>query len=210
MLNPWQVALISTVQFIVIKNGVRNVTISRVLVAFGIVTAAAAVTSILLTVPSEYAGVLSKIRGSWCVPNDVAKTNSTFQSVIAAFTIMVMPATLILVTSFGSYRIVKRSVIDSEKAVIRSVIIVSIATLTLEFLFQLPLAILSYLSFVLNNVHILYFGISLSDTEYFFILLLFMTTHKGIRKAVFAKVIHYFKDGNSVVPENSESCSETL
>ena len=204
MLNPWQVVLISTVQFIVIKNGVRNVTTSRVLIAFGIVTAIAAVTSILLTVPSEYAGVLSKIRGSWCVSNDVLTRNSIFQSAIAAVTIFIMPATLVSVASIKSYQIIKKSVIDSDKAIIRSVIFVSVTTLVIEFMFKLPLAIISYLSLVLNNTHILYFGISFSDTEYCFILLLFMTTHRGIRNAVFSKVIHYFKKQNTVSPQNSE------
>ena len=204
MLNPWQMVLISTVQFIVIKNGVKKVTIRRVLVAFGTVTAVVAVTSIILTVPSEYSGALPTIRGSWCETNDVTKRNSIFQSAIAAVTIVIMPATLVLVASIGSYKIVKRNVIDSEKAAIRSVIIVCVTTLILEFLFKLPLAILAYLSSLLNNVHIYYFGISFSDTEYCFILLLFMTTHRGIRNAVFSKVIHYFGNQNTVVPQNSE------
>ena len=200
---PNQVALIACAQFIVLKYGKKRLTIGKVLAAFGVVTAVAALAGVVIALPNlyEYTTSAPKIRGSWCVENEVVRRNTIYSSLFLVVIGGVFPFTLIVVCSIRSYLIVKRSTIEADK-IVRSVISVNAATLSLEFVSKLPVIVASSLAFVHNSPAIAYFGISMSDTEYPFVLLLFMTTHRGIRSAVFSKVINYFSTPNAVAPQS--------
>ena len=199
--SPSQIALITCTQYLVIKYGRKLITTGRVLAAFGVTTAIAAVTAILITVTGigAYGGAVPKIRGSWCKENGVVMRNYTFQSAASAVPTIICPGAFIVLSSVRTYLIVKRSIIEADK-IAKSVLLVSAATLVLGFVFKIPTAVVYYISVVFNSNVILYVAVSMGDTAYCFILLLLMTTHRGIRNAVFSKVINHFRDPNKVSP----------
>ena len=145
---------------------------------------------------------MPKIRGSWCEENKAVLRNYLYQSAALAVIIIICPVTLVVTFSVRSCLIAKQSTraIEADK-IVRSVLIVSVATLVLEFALKIPLAIVYYVSVVLNSTPIAYLSTTMSDTEYCFVLLLFMTTHRGIRKAVFSKVMNCFKNRNAAISQ---------
>ena len=201
MLTPCQIALITCTQFYVIKYG-KKITARHVLAVFGVVTVSTAIASILLIASGAgaYGGAVPKIRGSWCEENEVVLRNYLYQSAALAVIIIICPVTLVVAFSVQSYLIVKQSTTETDRLV-RSVLLVSVATLVLEFTIKIPAGLLYYVSIVLNSLPIFYLSITTGDTENCFVLLLFLTTHRGIRKAVFSKVINYFKNRNTVSPQ---------
>lgn len=146
---PNQVALIACAQFIVLKYGKKRLTIGKVLAAFGVVTAVAALAGVVIAVPNlyEYTTSAPKIRGSWCVENEVVRRNTIYSSL---FLVVIGGVFLIVVCSIRSYLIVKRSTIEADK-IVRSVISVNAATLSLEFVSKLPFIVASSLAFVHNS-----------------------------------------------------------
>ena len=201
MFTPCQIALITCTQFYVIKYG-KKITTRLVLAAFGVVGVCTAIASILLIASGAgaYGGAVPKIRGSWCQENKAVLRNYLYQSAALAVIIIICPVTLVVAFSVRSYLIVRQSTIEADR-IIRSVLIVSVATLVLEFALKIPPTLVYYVSIVLNSAPIAYLSTTMSDTEYCFVLLLFMTTHRGIQKAVFSKVINYFKNRNTVIPQ---------
>ena len=197
-----QIVLITCTQFCVVKYGKKKITTRLVLAAFGVVTVSTAIASILLIASGAgaYGGAVPKIRGTWCLENEAVLRTYLYQSAALVAIVVMCPMTLVVVFSVRSYLIVKQSTIEADR-IVRSVLLVSMATLVLIFAIKIPLAIVYYISVVLNSAPITYLSISMSDMEYCFVLLLFMTTHRGIRKAVFSKVINYFKNRNTVIPQ---------
>ena len=195
-----QIALVTCTQYLVIKYGKKIITIGRVLATFGVTTALAAVVAILIVATGigAYGGAVPKIRGSWCKENIVVVRNYISQSAVYAVGIIIL-FTLIVVSSVRSYLMVKHSTIEADK-IVKSVLLVSAATLILGFVFQIPTAIVYYISAAYNSHASLYVTETMSDTQYCFILLLLMTTHRGIRNAVFSKVINHFRNPNKVAP----------
>ena len=169
---------------------------------FGVVTVSTAIASILLIASGAgaYGGAVPKIRGSWCEENKAVLRNYLYQSAALAVIIIICPVTLVVAFSVQSYLIVKQSTTETDRLV-RSVLLVSVATLVLEFTIKIPAGLLYYVSIVLNSLPIFNLSITTGDTENCFVLLLFLTTHRGIRKAVFSKVINYFKNRNTVSPQ---------
>eukprot|EP00731_Ephydatia_muelleri_P001992 Em0001g1992a len=201
ILTPSQIALITCTQYLVIKYGKKRIKTRHVLTAFGVVTAMAAVvaTLIIATGLGAYGEAVPKIRGSWCKENGAVLKNYTFQTGALAVVVVICPVTLIVVSSVRSYLIVKRSMMETDK-IVRSVLLVCAASLILGFVFMLPTAVAYYISVAFNSIAISYFATSMSDTQYCFVLLLLMTTHRGIRNAVFSNVIKHFNNRNKVAP----------
>ena len=203
ILTPNQIALISCWQFLVIKYGKKLITIERVLASFGVVMAIIAVVTLIILSPNlgEYEKAVSAIRGSWCKENRVVLKNGIIQSVALTATVILCPVTLVVVFSIRSYLIVKQSVIENDK-IVKSVLFVCATTLILEFGVKIPLSVTTYLSVASDSSALLFFTISMSDIEYSFTMLLFMTAHRGIRNAVFSEVVTYIENASTVVPQN--------
>ena len=199
--TPSQIALITCTQYVVINYGKNRITTRRALTAFGVVTAMAAFAAILIiaTGLGAYGGAVPKIRGSWCKENGAVLRNYAFQSAALAVASVVCPATLIVVSSVRSYLIVKRSMMEEDK-IVRSVLLVCAASLILGFAFVLPTTTAYGISVAHNSDTALYFTSSMTDTKYCFVLLLLMTTHRGIRNAIFSNVIKHFSNRNKVAP----------
>ena len=209
--TPNQLALITCTQFMVIKHGKKHVTVGRVLAAFGIIAAITAAVAFLAVVPSIGALEVDvpTVRGSWCVQNGVFRRNSIIQSVAFTGLVYLFPAALIVIFSIRSYKMVKRSMAEKDK-IVRSVLLVSAATLTVQFVLKLPFLVTLFMSWVVDSIALLYFSAIMVDVEYCCALLLIITTHRGIRNAVFSKVIvKCFIHPNTVVPENGPEILES-
>ena len=98
-----QIALVTCTQYLVIKYGKKIITIKRVLAAFGVVTAIAAVVAILVisTGIDAYGGAAPKIRSFWCKENIVVLRNYMFQAAALAV-VTLCPVSLVVSSSVRS------------------------------------------------------------------------------------------------------------
>ena len=198
-----QMALITLTQFLVIKYGKKRISYKHVLAAFAVVTAISMVFPFIICMFASsieaYGEAVPKFRGSWCVDNKAVRRFNTYQTAGATI-FVIITETLTVGLSIRSYFFVKQSTMEIDHTA-RSVILVSTISVILEFAIKLPMAIMLLVALDLDSKVIVYSSICAIDTQYFSLIILFLTTHRGIRSAVFSKVINYIKNRNTVIPQ---------
>ena len=189
MLTPNQIALITCSQCFVIKYGKKKITTGRLLFALSVLMTITAVTAFVLIIPSigAFREAAHTIRGSFCKENRIVQRHFSIQSAVLYITVILCPFTLVVVSSVRSYLTVKHSTMETDQ-IVRSVLLVSAAKRIFLFVLKIPFIITFHLSITLDIPALLFFTIIMADIEYSFVLLLCMTTHRGIRNAVFSKV----------------------
>ena len=184
----FSVGLISAVQFLTIKYGRKRVTKQKVLPVFAVLVFLAIVLPVVENVAdntSTHTTSHVKIRGSVCVLN-VSTANPIFAiSIMLGY---VIPLTVTLVTSYSTHRTLKNCVVemDTDHSVVRSVLVMDVASILLCFVSKIPLFGLIVWASNVNSVrNFAYLIVSLQaslDTPC--TLLMFIIIHKTIRHTV--------------------------
>ena len=181
------VGLFATIQFLTIKYGRKRVTNRRVFPVYAVLLVLSMVLATAENVVLQATGSndYTKIRGSLCaVPNNTISTLA-IPALVLRYAI---PFTVTMIMSYMLHRKIKNCVIemDSDHSVARSVLIMSVVTITTVFVTKIPF--LACLHWAINTRNtIAYLLVSLlSAIEPLSVLFLFIISHKTIRHTLVA------------------------
>ena len=201
--DNYSIGLMATVQFLTIKYGRKKVTNCKVLPVF----AALVILSVLIAIVGNVLQNImqgnnprEKIRGSLCVINANAGPIYAIASVLG----YLIPFTVTMVMSYMSHRTVRNSVIemDSDHSVIRSVIIMSVTTILVAFVMQIPVTVSFFWAINSHNIVAYQMMSLLAPPEPLCFLFLFATIHKTIRHELLENICKYIKCG--ALPEPND------
>eukprot|EP00731_Ephydatia_muelleri_P002304 Em0001g2304a len=198
-LIPFSIGLIATVQFLIIKYGLKRVSTRNVLSAFALLMPFVVGVSIVQSAAALWKATVTHITGLLFA----AYTSAQLPVLIVPIFGHGVPIVITLVTSYMTYRTVKSGIveIDNDNRVTKSVLIMNVTTITTD-LFIKTVTSPSYVYWAISQDTIssvmltLFFGV-----EPFYVLILFIAIHKTIRRTIVGAISDCIKSPNSVWPE---------
>ena len=203
-LIPFSIGLIATVQFLIIKYGLKRVSTRNVLSAFALLMSFAMGFSIVHIALGLWNATVIQITGLL-----FALTRAEHTVQILLLLGHVVPMVITLVTSYMTYRTVKNGIVetDNDNRVTKSVLIMNVTTMTTD-VFSKIVTLPAFIYWtttpedtIANVMLTLFLGV-----EPFYLLILFITIHKTIRCTIVAAISDCIKSSNSVWPEPQTEC----
>ena len=203
-LIPFSIGLIATVQFLIIKYGLKRVSTRNVLSAFALLMSFAMGFSIVHCAFALWNATITQISGLL-----FAFTSAEPTVLIVILLGQGVPMVITLVTSYMTYRTVKNGIVetDNDNRVTKSVLIMNVTTITTDvFSKAVILPALVYWTnipedSIANMMLTLFLGV-----EPFYVLILFIAIHTTIRCTIVAAISDCIKSPNSVWPEPQTEC----
>ena len=203
-LIPFSIGLIATVQFLIIKYGLKRVSTRNVYSAFALLMSFAMGFSIVHCAFALWNETITQISGLLFA----------FTSVEPTVLIVILlgqgaPMVITLVTSYMTYRTVKNGIVetDNDNRVTKSVLIMNVTTITTDVFSKAVImpALVYWTNIpedsIANMMLTLFLGV-----EPFYVLILFIAIHKTIRCTIVAAISDCIKSPNSVWPEPQTEC----
>ena len=201
-LIPLSIGLIATVQFLIIKYGLKRVSTRNVLSAFALLMSFAMGFSIVHCAVAQFNATITQITGLLFASTSAEPT----QAVLIVLLILGhgVPMVITLVTSYMTYRTVKNGIVetDNDNRVTKSVLIMNVTTIATD-LFSKTVTSPAFVYWatapedtIASVMLTLFFGV-----EPFYVLILFIAIHKTIRRTIVAAISGCIKSPNSVWPE---------
>ena len=203
-LIPFSIGLIATVQFLIIKYGLKRVSTRNVLSAFALLMSFAMGLSIVHSAVGLWNATITQISGLL-----FTLTSTESPVLIVVLLGLSVPMVITLVTSYMTYRTVKNGIVetDNDNRVTKSVLIMNVTTITTDvFSKAVTSPVFLYWTTtpegtIANVMLTLFLGV-----EPFYLLILFITIHKTIRCTIVAAISGCIKSPNSVWPEPQTEC----
>ena len=198
-LIPFSIGLIATVQFLIIKYGLKRVSTRNVLSAFALLMSFAMGFSIVHNAVALWNATIIQITGLL-----FAVTSAESPVLIVLLLGEGVPMVITLVTSYMTYRTVKNGIVesDNDNRVTKSVLIMNVTTITTDVFSKTVISpIFAYWittpeDTAASAMLTLFLGV-----EPFYVLILFIAIHKTIRRTIVAAISGCIKSPNSVWPE---------
>eukprot|EP00731_Ephydatia_muelleri_P002353 Em0001g2353a len=181
-LIPFSIGLIATVQFLIIKYGLKRVSTRNVLSAFALLMSFTVGFSIVHSAVVLWNATITQITGLL-----FALTSSEPTVLIVLLLGLGVPMVITLVTSYMTYRTVKNGIVetDNDNRVTKSVLIMNVTTITTHVFIN-----------TVTSPSFFYWTTTPEDTtasvmltlflgvEPFYVLILFIAIHKTIRRTL--------------------------
>ena len=188
----FSVGLIATVQFLVTKYGKRVTIVKVLIVQAALVFVSMVLSSVGRTWGAAGCGYAIKIRGSLCAGNSGGSLPAVVMVTSLGF---ITPLVVTFAMSYMLHKKVKNSVVemDSDHSVAKSVLTMSVVTILTAFLCKIPMYGCLLWARNTGTRAAFFLVVALSSTESVFILFLFVTIHKTIRRTMIASISQYVK-----------------
>eukprot|EP00731_Ephydatia_muelleri_P002318 Em0001g2318a len=198
-LIPFSIGQIATVQFLIIKYGLKRVSTRNVLSAFALLMFFAMGFSIVQSAVALWNATITQITGLL-----FALTRAEPTVLILLLLGHGVPMVITLVTSYMTYRTVKNGIVetDNDNRVTKSVLIMNVTTVAMD-LFSKTFISPAFAYWIttpedtIASVMVTLF----SGVEPFCVLILFITIHKTIRRTIVGAISGCIKSPDSVWPE---------
>ena len=198
-LIPFSIGQIATVQFLISKYGLKRVSTRNVLSAFALLMSFAMGFSIVHSAVALWNATITQISGLHFA---LTRAEPTL-NILLLFGLGI-PFVITLVTSYMTYRTVKSGIveIDNDNRITKSVLIMNITTIATDLFIKTVVSpAFAYWSTspddTISNVMLALF----LDVDPFYVLILFITIHKTIRRTIVGAISGCIKSPNSVWPE---------